>query len=97
MSLQLVLASLFPPTGKHIWQEHLNWQPVPFNYWPDAEDHVSNFKSFGWRVTLTDSITPFGPADEYTCLTVSQKQLKSMTNVLVTDQHIARLQPFWTY
>lgn len=41
MSLQLVLASLFPPIGKHVWQENFNWQPVPFNYWPVDEDHVS--------------------------------------------------------
>nr|XP_023016132.1 venom acid phosphatase Acph-1-like [Leptinotarsa decemlineata] len=40
MSLQLVLASLFPPTGKHVWEKKLKWQPVPFNYWPVDEDHV---------------------------------------------------------
>ncbi|KAJ8984752.1 hypothetical protein NQ317_005017 [Molorchus minor] len=40
MSLQLVLASLFPPTGEHVWQKKLNWQPVPFNYWPLEDDHV---------------------------------------------------------
>ncbi|KAJ8937380.1 hypothetical protein NQ314_011928, partial [Rhamnusium bicolor] len=40
MSLQLVLASLFPPRGQHVWEKELNWQPVPFNYWPVKEDHV---------------------------------------------------------
>nr|CAI5863163.1 unnamed protein product [Callosobruchus analis] len=40
MSLQLVLASLFPPTGQNVWENSLNWQPVPFNYWPVEEDHV---------------------------------------------------------
>ncbi|KAG5868545.1 hypothetical protein JTB14_035866 [Gonioctena quinquepunctata] len=40
MSLQLVLASLFPPRGKTVWEKNLNWQPVPFNYWPVGEDHV---------------------------------------------------------
>ncbi|XP_018578061.1 venom acid phosphatase Acph-1 [Anoplophora glabripennis] len=40
MSLQLVLASLFPPKGDHVWEKKLNWQPVPFNYWPLKEDHV---------------------------------------------------------
>lgn len=42
MSLQLVLASLFPPRGHAIWEENnLEWQPIPFNYWPIREDHVS--------------------------------------------------------
>ncbi|XP_050293461.1 venom acid phosphatase Acph-1-like [Anthonomus grandis grandis] len=40
MSLQLVLASLFPPRGHLVWENRLDWQPVPFNYWPVHEDHV---------------------------------------------------------
>uniref|UniRef100_A0AAR5P4C8 acid phosphatase n=2 Tax=Dendroctonus ponderosae TaxID=77166 RepID=A0AAR5P4C8_DENPD len=40
MSLQLVLASLFPPRGDLVWENQLDWQPVPFNYWPIHEDHV---------------------------------------------------------
>ncbi|XP_060527078.1 venom acid phosphatase Acph-1-like [Cylas formicarius] len=40
MSLQLVLASLFPPRGDLVWENSINWQPVPFNYWPVHEDHV---------------------------------------------------------
>ena len=33
MSLQLVLAALFPPNGSPLeWNCNLNWQPVPFNY-----------------------------------------------------------------
>ncbi|XP_066149410.1 venom acid phosphatase Acph-1-like [Euwallacea fornicatus] len=42
MSLQLVLASLFPPRGHSVWTEQnkLEWQPIPFNYWPVKEDHV---------------------------------------------------------
>ncbi|CAG9766713.1 unnamed protein product [Ceutorhynchus assimilis] len=40
MSLQLVLASLFPPRGNYVWENRLDWQPVPFNYWPVKEDHV---------------------------------------------------------
>jgi prostatic aicd phosphatase len=40
MSLQLVLASLFPPENELIWEKHLKWQPVPFTYWPIEKDHV---------------------------------------------------------
>lgn len=33
MSLQLVLASLFPPKNTPLdWNPKLNWQPIPFNY-----------------------------------------------------------------
>jgi prostatic aicd phosphatase len=33
MSLQLVLASLFPPKNTPLeWNTNLNWQPVPYNY-----------------------------------------------------------------
>lgn len=30
ISLQLVLASLFQPTGRTIWNEDLNWQPIAY-------------------------------------------------------------------
>ncbi|RZC35300.1 His Phos 2 domain containing protein [Asbolus verrucosus] len=40
MSLQLVLASLFPPENELVWEKGLKWQPIPFNYWPLGEDHV---------------------------------------------------------
>lgn len=33
VSLQLVLAALFPPKNTPLeWNTNLNWQPVPFNY-----------------------------------------------------------------
>ncbi|KAJ3664728.1 hypothetical protein Zmor_000274 [Zophobas morio] len=40
VSLQLVLASLFPPENEFVWNENLKWQPVAFNYWPIKNDHV---------------------------------------------------------
>lgn len=49
MSLQLVLASLFPPENELIWEKHLKWQPVPFTYWPIEKDHVSEFEFKFWR------------------------------------------------
>jgi prostatic aicd phosphatase len=41
-SLQLVLASLFPPTGNHIWNENLKWMPIPINFIPIELDIFFN-------------------------------------------------------
>lgn len=41
MSLELVLAGLFPPRMEQIWSPaFLNWQPVPYNYFPVDKDQV---------------------------------------------------------
>ncbi|XP_016841023.1 venom acid phosphatase Acph-1-like isoform X2 [Nasonia vitripennis] len=38
ISLQLVLASLFPPTPELIWKKDLNWMPIPIHYLPKKLD-----------------------------------------------------------
>ncbi|KZC12199.1 PREDICTED: venom acid phosphatase Acph-1-like [Dufourea novaeangliae] len=40
MSLQLVLASLFPPSKQQRWNYHLNWQPIPARYLLRIEDNI---------------------------------------------------------
>lgn len=41
MSLLLVLAGLCPPSGTSFdWNKWLNWQPIPYNYVPFAQDKV---------------------------------------------------------
>ncbi|CAG9762241.1 unnamed protein product [Ceutorhynchus assimilis] len=32
MSLELMLAGLWPPKGNQLWEPTLNWQPIPYNY-----------------------------------------------------------------
>nr|AVZ66237.1 venom acid phosphatase [Sclerodermus guani] len=38
MSLQLVLAGLYPPQGDLIWNKNLLWQPIPTHYLPSYAD-----------------------------------------------------------
>lgn len=40
VSLQLVLAGLFPPTSVQQWNSHLNWQPIPTSYTPRVDDNL---------------------------------------------------------
>lgn len=40
MSLQLVLAGLFPPNRLQKWNSQLNWQPIPTQYLSHAEDNL---------------------------------------------------------
>lgn len=38
MSLQLVLAGLYPTTDQAIWNKNLMWSPVPYTYTPRQFD-----------------------------------------------------------
>ncbi|XP_076646048.1 venom acid phosphatase isoform X2 [Halictus rubicundus] len=40
MSLQLVLAALFPPNSEQKWNPRLNWQPIPTRYLLRVEDNI---------------------------------------------------------
>lgn len=40
MSLQLVLASLYPPKGAQNWNKDLNWQPIPITSVPRLDDNL---------------------------------------------------------
>lgn len=40
VSLQLVLAGLFPPTGVQRWNSRVNWQPIPTTYTPRVDDNL---------------------------------------------------------
>ncbi|XP_037048455.1 lysosomal acid phosphatase-like [Bradysia coprophila] len=40
MSAQANLAGLYPPTGRLIWNEDLNWQPIPIHSVPENIDYL---------------------------------------------------------
>ncbi|XP_011497665.1 PREDICTED: venom acid phosphatase Acph-1-like [Ceratosolen solmsi marchali] len=42
VSLQLVLAALFPPMGKHVWNKNLKWMPIPIHFVPIELDILFN-------------------------------------------------------
>ncbi|XP_063903011.1 venom acid phosphatase Acph-1-like [Zophobas morio] len=67
MSLQLVLAGLFPPSKEQMWETDLNWQPIPFHTNPLTQDMLF----FG---ILCPSYTQY--TSEYENSTKIQRQLQ---------------------
>lgn len=44
MSAAAVLAGLFPPTADQVWNENINWQPIPIHTIPANSDYILNAK-----------------------------------------------------
>nr|XP_033340730.1 venom acid phosphatase Acph-1-like isoform X2 [Megalopta genalis] len=40
MSLQLVLAALYPPSSEQAWNNRLSWMPIPMHYMPEKMDYL---------------------------------------------------------
>ncbi|XP_057337523.1 uncharacterized protein LOC130675706 [Microplitis mediator] len=40
MSLQLVVAAMYPPKGVQVWNDTLNWQPILTSYVPEIDDSL---------------------------------------------------------
>ncbi|XP_013161905.1 PREDICTED: lysosomal acid phosphatase-like [Papilio xuthus] len=44
MSAEVNLAGMYPPMGKEVWNDHLNWQPIPIHTRPEHDDEVLAMK-----------------------------------------------------
>lgn len=42
MSALCTMAGLFPPTDDEVWNEELDWQPIPIHSVPSEEDYLLN-------------------------------------------------------
>ncbi|KAI4459596.1 acid phosphatase-related [Holotrichia oblita] len=57
-SLQLALASLYPPKGDNVWHENLNWQPIPYTVYESKDDNIFRH---GERTTDWEFMYPNDP------------------------------------
>ncbi|XP_051158223.1 venom acid phosphatase Acph-1-like [Leptopilina boulardi] len=92
MTLQLVLASLYPPESVQKWNPDLNWQPIPFIYekkardwllWPtNCPKYKQEYEKVLKSSEILKRIEKFQPLmDRLTKLT--GKEIKSMRDVLI--------------
>ncbi|KAK9680173.1 Histidine phosphatase superfamily (branch 2) [Popillia japonica] len=52
MTLQLVLASLYPPKEEQLWHDNIPWQPIPYNCVPKKDDRM--FLAFYYNQIAVD-------------------------------------------
>ncbi|XP_076250786.1 venom acid phosphatase Acph-1-like [Rhynchophorus ferrugineus] len=111
MSLQLVLAGLFPPKEEDIFENGLLWQPVPFNYLPKYEDKVllgvlcPNYLKMYDEVTKSEEMqkkfaehaNAFRYISEHSGLNVTRfYDLYNLYFGLSTEEEYGLLLPEWT-
>ncbi|XP_071563080.1 uncharacterized protein [Temnothorax nylanderi] len=79
MSLQLVLASLFPPTSVQRWNPVLNWQPIPTSYTPRVEDSI--FLAIGCPQSLNEYSRILNSTEGQLLTTQFQDSMDSLTKL----------------
>lgn len=92
MSLQLVLASLYPPDTLQKWNTDLNWQPIPFIYkkkkrdwllWPtNCPRYKDEYEKVLKSSEVLTKIEKFKPLMERLS-NLTGKEIKSMRDVLI--------------
>lgn len=112
MSLQLVLAGLFPPKNTaNEWNKRLNWQPVPIESEPLDQDTLLLVRTSCPRyseaveevlnVTVKDEIDPYrAMMEELTRITgekiATPDDVQSLYNTLRTEEEYGLKLPEWT-
>lgn len=100
MSLLMVTASLFPPSGDLLWNNSINWQPVPYNTY-DVDKELAghkvctNYKKDYKKLIKTDEIQAklvqyqdmFEYVSNHTLLDISKpKKASDLYGELLTQQ-----------
>ncbi|XP_026824199.1 venom acid phosphatase Acph-1 [Ooceraea biroi] len=112
MTLQLVLAALYPPNDVQKWNPHLSWQPADFKYTPaDKDDILFSVLCPAYIEAvnnLSDDPTVKMKVNEYSDLMkeMSQRTGKNMTTIsnlfilyhtLITQVSLNLDLPDWAY
>ena len=92
MSAEALLAALYPPSGRQIWNEDIAWQPIPVHTVPKDMDkvkytvhpiyhaHYPCFIGFCCSPILYRA-TPLPLGQSYDCLSASAATLKNRGNL----------------
>ncbi|XP_015121187.1 venom acid phosphatase Acph-1, partial [Diachasma alloeum] len=86
MSLQLVMAGIFPPALEQKWNLELNWQPVVVNYVPPGNDSLMLFYRFSKFKEEYDTVKRLpGVRKEIEKFSDFGKNLSEWTGASITD------------
>ncbi|XP_031147771.2 lysosomal acid phosphatase [Sander lucioperca] len=77
MSAEANLAGLYPPTGQQVFEENLQWQPIPVHTVPQSEERLLSF--------------PLGDCPRYKQLMNETEHTEEFINVTKTYQDIIEL------
>uniref|UniRef100_T1IIN8 acid phosphatase n=1 Tax=Strigamia maritima TaxID=126957 RepID=T1IIN8_STRMM len=111
MSAYANLAGFMPPTGRHVWNTNLTWQPIPVHTLPQKEDYLLSLNSdcpqykklFAEQMTSPEaekvnsqSKDFFKFLEKHTGLSINNfNQASSIFDILLIQQIHNLTQPAW--
>ncbi|XP_031837653.1 venom acid phosphatase Acph-1 [Nomia melanderi] len=111
MTGELVAAGLYPPYKEQIWNDHLNWQPIPVWAPPMSTDYLyngmfcANFKKWRDEVETTDGrllkfeqdhTEIYKYLSEHTGANITQRNTFNLRQILYAQRDIGLELPEWT-